>query len=70
MWECRLNNQEFDIKRLQPPVQNGGHSVMILGAIWSDGHSELVESQGNITLLNMIPYCRNASFQYSQVVES
>ena len=53
MW--RLNNQEFDIKILQSAVDNGGCSDMVQGAIWSDGLSELVECQGNITSFGTLP---------------
>ena len=45
----RLYNQEFDIKRLQPTVKHGGYCVMVWGGIHSDGLSELVEFQENIT---------------------
>ena len=44
-----LNNQDYDIKRFQPTVKDGGYSVVAWGAIWSDCRSELVDCQGSIT---------------------
>ena len=52
----RLNNQEFDIKRLQPTVKHGGYSHVMVwgGTIWSNGRLELVECQGNITSVKYV----------------
>ena len=49
VWVWRLNDQEFHVKTLQPTVKQDGHSAMVRVAIWSDGRSELVVCQANIT---------------------
>ena len=48
LWVWRLNNQELDIKRLQPTVKHGGYSGTVWDAILSDGRYELVECQEDI----------------------
>ena len=58
----RLNNEEFNITRLQPTVKHGVYSVMVLGAIRNVARSELVECQGNITSVKYVPYFEKASF--------
>ena len=49
-----LNNEEFNIKKLQPTVNHGGYSVMVWDVTWSDGRSELVECHGNITSVKYV----------------
>ena len=46
MW--RLPDQEFWMNQLQSTVKYDGFSVMVWGAIWHDGESELVVSEGRI----------------------
>ena len=50
----RLSNQEFYINILQPTVKHVGYSVIVWGAVWSDGHSELVEYQASITYVKYV----------------
>ena len=56
MWVSRLYFQELGIKRVQSTVKDGGCSAMAWGAIWSDGRSELVEFQGNVTSVKYVSY--------------
>ena len=53
-WVWRLNDQEFDIKGLQPTVKHFVIQLWHLGAIWSNCRSEQVEYHENITSVKYV----------------
>lgn len=46
----RLCDQEFYVKKMQPTMKHGSYSAMLWGTIWSNGPTELLESDGKIIL--------------------
>ncbi|KAK9739595.1 hypothetical protein QE152_g8909 [Popillia japonica] len=57
-WVWRRSSQQLEAKFLQQTVKYGGTNIMVWGAIWYGGRSELIICEGNINAAKYIEILR------------